>query len=61
MLETLHTNIRWSLSLRGTSKDGAFLQPALPLTGRMPKPRMNPYVPAEFYSSSEERSMLLHQ
>ncbi len=59
MLETLHTNIRWSLSLRGTSKDGAFLQPALPLTGRMPKPRMNPYAPVEFYSSSEERSILL--
>src|SRR2546427_9242137 len=59
MLETLHTNIRWSLSMRGTAKDGAFLKDALPLTGRMPKPRINPYAPAEFYSHAEERSMLL--
>src|SRR5437867_6783561 len=59
MLETLHTNIRWSLSMRGTAKDGAFLKDALPLTGRMAKPRINPYAPAEFYSHAEERSLLL--
>src|SRR5437867_6129481 len=59
MLETLHTNVRWSLSMRGTAKDGAFLQPAFPLTGRMAKPRINPYAPAEFYSHAEERSLLL--
>ncbi|HYR88513.1 MAG TPA: DUF87 domain-containing protein [Terriglobia bacterium] len=58
-LETIHTNIRWSLTLPGSSKDGAFLQPAFPVTGRMPKPRLNPYAPVEFYSVSEERSQLL--
>src|SRR5438093_6627760 len=59
MLETLHTNIRWSVSMRGTAKDGAFLKDALPVTGRMPKPRVNPFVPAEFHSHAEERSLLL--
>lgn len=59
MLETLHTNIRWSLSMRGTARDTAFLQPALPVSGRMPKPRVNPYAPQEFYSPAEERSQLL--
>ena len=59
MLETLHTNTRWSLSLRGTSRDGAFLQPALPLTGRRQKPRVNPFAPLEFYSPAEERALLL--
>ena len=59
MLETLHTNTRWSLSMRGTTKDGAFLKEAFPVTGRMPKPRNNPYAPTEFYSPAEERSILL--
>jgi Helicase HerA, central domain len=58
-LETFHTNIRWSLSLRGSSHDGAFLQTALPLTGRMRKPWANPYAQPEFYSPSEERGQLL--
>src|SRR2546426_3370648 len=59
MLETLHTNIRWSLSMRGTSQDAAFLQPALPVTGRMQKPRAHPAAPVEFYKPSEERSLLM--
>src|SRR5207248_4233509 len=50
VLETLHTNIRWSLSLRGTARDCAFLQPALPITGRLAKARGNPYAPQEYYS-----------
>ena len=59
ILETLHTNIRWSLTLRGTAKDAAFLEPALPTSGRRQKPRANPYAPAEFYSPREERALLL--
>ncbi len=59
ILETLHTNIRWSLTLRGTAKDAAFLQPALPISGRRQKPRTNPYAPADFYSLSEERVLLM--
>lgn len=59
MLETLHTNIRWSLTLRTTPREGGFLQTALPLTGRLEKPPRNPYAPPEFYSPSEERSLLL--
>src|SRR5713226_4080632 len=61
MLETLHTNIRWSLSLRGTSQDGAFLKPALPVTGRRQKPRTSSYAPVEFYKSAEERELLLQE
>jgi hypothetical protein len=59
MLETLHTNIKWSFSMRSTPRDCAFLQPALPITGRMPKPRINPYAPPEFYSLSEERAQVM--
>lgn len=59
MLETLHTNIRWSLSLRGTPRDAAFLQGALPVTGRMAKPRANPYAPSECYSPTEKRNLLI--
>jgi hypothetical protein len=59
MLETLHTNIRWSLTMRGTSQDAAFLQPALPVTGRMQKPRVHPAAPVEFYKPAEERSLLM--
>jgi len=59
ILETLHTNIRWSLTLRGTAKDAAFLQPALPVSGRRQKPRVNPYAPPEFYTTNEERTLLM--
>ena len=59
VLETLHTNTRWNLCMRGSPRDAAFLQMALPITGRLEKPRRNPYAPAEFYSSSEERALLL--
>jgi hypothetical protein len=59
MLETLYTNIRWSFSMRGTSRDGAFLEPAFPISGRREKPRSNPYAPREYYSPREERAILL--
>ena len=55
LLQNLQINIRWNLSLRG---DGAFSEEALPLTGRLPKPRLNPYGPQEFYSFSEEKKLL---
>lgn len=60
LLENIHTNIRWSLSLRSTPRDAAFLQPALPLTGRLPKPRTNLYAPPEYYSLNEERQARLN-
>lgn len=59
MKDILHTNFRWSLSLRGTANDCQFLLPALPATGRSQKPRSNPYAPAEFYSPKEERAAML--
>ena len=45
--------------MRGTPRDGVFLQTAMPVSGRLAKPALNPYAPAEFYSPSEERAILL--
>lgn len=60
LLETIHTNIRWSFSMRSTPRDAAFLQPALPVNGRLQKPRVNPYAPPEYYSLNEERVVRLN-
>lgn len=59
MLETLFTNIRWSLSLRTTAQDASFLRGALPVTGRRRKPSPDPFAPPEYSSPAEERSLLL--
>jgi len=59
ILETLHTNIRWSLTLRGTPKDAQFLRAALPVTGRRPRPEPHPFRERTSYSPDEERSLLL--
>jgi hypothetical protein len=59
MLETLYTNIRWSLCLRNTSQDAAFLKAALPITGQRRKMSRDPYRPPEYYSAAEERALLL--
>lgn len=61
MLETLYTNIRWSLTLRGTTQDAAFLKPAFPITGRRQKTRLHPYAPIEYYKVQEERDLLLQE
>jgi hypothetical protein len=59
ILETLHTNIRWSLTLRGTPRDAQFLRAALPVTGRRPRPDAHPFRERSFYSPEEERALLL--
>ncbi len=59
ILETLHTNIRWSLTLRGTPRDAQFLRAALPVTGRRARPDAHPYRERTFYSAEEERSLAL--
>lgn len=59
ILETLHTNIRWSLTLRGTPRDAQFLKPALPVTGRRARPDPHPFRERTWYSAEEERSLLL--
>src|SRR5947209_20469712 len=43
ILEQLHTNIRWSLTLRGSPRDAQFLRPALPITGRVERPEIRPF------------------
>jgi hypothetical protein len=55
----LHTNIRWSFSMRGEPSDAAFLKGALPVTGRKRRPQVNPFEEPAFYSLAEERSMAL--
>src|SRR5207302_5557913 len=59
ILEHLYTNIRWSLTLRGTPRDAQFLRAALPVTGRRSRPEPHPFREQTFYSSEEERSLAL--
>ena len=59
LIEQLHTNIRWTLTLRGTPNDARFLRAALPVTGRRTRPAQNPYGERTMYSPEEERSLLL--
>jgi hypothetical protein len=59
ILEQLHTNIRWSLTLRGTPRDAQFLRPALPVTARLVRPEPHPFREHTVYSAEEERSLLL--
>src|SRR3989475_2032368 len=59
VLEKLHTNIRWSLTLRGTPRDAQFLRPALPVTGRRLRPDPQPFRERTFHSTEEERSLAL--
>jgi hypothetical protein len=60
MLETLYTNIRWSLTLRSTPHDAAFLRSALPITGRLRRPEANPFRQAQTYTPEEERNITLN-
>jgi hypothetical protein len=60
-LNTLYTNIRWSFSMRGEPSDCSFLKSALPVTGRRPRPRRDPFVEQKFSSFSEERGLLLDE
>ncbi|MGH9680476.1 MAG: hypothetical protein ACRD4Y_11060, partial [Candidatus Acidiferrales bacterium] len=55
----LHTNIRWSLTLRGTPRDAQFLRAALPVTGRRLRPDPHPFREKTTYSPEEERSLAL--
>jgi hypothetical protein len=59
ILEQLHTNIRWSLTLRGTPRDAGFLRAALPVTGRRARPEPHPFRERTWYSAEEERSLSL--
>lgn len=59
ILETLHTNIRWSMTMRSTPKDAAFLRAALPITGRRRRPDAHPFREPAVYSPEEERTLAL--
>ena len=59
VLRTLHTNTRWSFSMRGEPRDCAFLKPALRVTGRKLRPQANPFEERRAYSLAEERSLAL--
>src|SRR6266566_535801 len=58
ILEHLHTNIRWSLTLRGSPRDAQFLRSALPVTGRLERPEEHPFRERRLYSLEEERGIL---
>jgi len=59
LLKVLYTNIRWAFSMRGDPSDCEFLAPALPVSGRRPKPRSSPFDERSYYSEREERRLLL--
>jgi hypothetical protein len=59
MLKILYTNMRWSFSMRGDPADCAFLKSALPVTGRLAKPRGSPFEDTRFYTPADERSLAL--
>ena len=59
LASVLHTNIRWSFSMRGEPGDAAFLKGALPVTGTKRRPQTNPFEEPALYSLSEERSLAL--
>jgi hypothetical protein len=61
ILEILHTNIRWSLTLRGTPNDARFLRSALPVTGRRSRPEPHPYRERTNHTREEERALLLDE
>ncbi len=57
--KSLHTNVRWTFSMRGEPADCSFLKPFLPVTGRKLRPQANPFEDKSFYSLAEEQSMAL--
>ena len=59
MLSSLHTNIRWSFSMRGGPSDCDFLKPSLRVTGRKLRPQANPFEEKRFYTLTEERALAL--
>ncbi len=59
VLNTLHTNIRWSFAMRGEPSDAAHLKGALPVTGRKRRPQTNPFEEPSFHTLNEERSIAL--
>ncbi len=59
LLEQLHTNTRWTLTLRGTPSDARFLRAALPVTGRRLRPESHPFRERSLHSPDEERALLL--
>jgi hypothetical protein len=61
MLQVLYTNLRWSFSMRGDPGDTAFLKSVLPITGRRPRPRSDPFAETTFCSPAEERTLLLDE
>jgi len=60
-LSVLHTNIRWAFAMRGEPSDCAFLRAALPVTGRRPRPRTQPFEEPAWYTLAEERAMVLDE
>jgi len=60
ILETLHTNIRWSTTFRSTPRDATFLKAALPVTGRRERPEIDPFREPKVYSPEEERTLALN-
>ena len=61
MLKQLFTNVKWTLTLRGTPQDAQFLRAALPVMGRRERPDPHPFHERTLYSPEEERALMFDE
>jgi hypothetical protein len=57
----IHTNVAWCFAMRSEPSDCAFLKPALPVSGRRPKPVLSPFEDPGFYTLEQERAVTLEE
>jgi hypothetical protein len=61
ILNSILTNSAWALTLRSTLRDAALIAPAVPVTGMLTKPQLNPFEPPKHLSESEEVKARLNE
>ncbi|MGH9760844.1 MAG: hypothetical protein ACREAC_08375, partial [Blastocatellia bacterium] len=61
ILNSILANVRWIIMLRSTLRDAQVLAPALPLSGRVPKHKHNPYEETKYLTESEELRARLNE
>jgi hypothetical protein len=61
ILSQIHTNVKWTLSMRGQPADCSFLKHALPIGTKKQRPQVNPFEPPGFYTENEERAMAMEE
>jgi len=54
VINAILANVRWVVMLRATLRDAELIASAIPVTGRVPKPKHNPFEPTKFMTETEE-------